>query len=70
MKTNQKEKKQRNEASQDELLKAITALEEIVMAKMPKEWEEEEKVAEKVMLESLRLTSLHRKALASPGRHP
>lgn len=46
MKTNQKEKKQRNEASQAELLKAITALEEIVMAKMPKEWEEEEEVAE------------------------
>jgi len=43
---NQKEKKQKKQISQEELLKAITALEEIVMAKMPKEWEEEEEVAE------------------------
>lgn len=43
---NQKEKNQKNQISQEELLKAIAALEEIVMAKMPKEWEEEEEVAE------------------------
>jgi IS30 family transposase len=39
---NQREKKKRNEVSQKELLAAVTALEEIVMAEMPKEWEEEE----------------------------
>ena len=42
----QKEKKKGNEVSQKELLAAITALEEIVMAEMPKEWEEEEEVAD------------------------
>jgi hypothetical protein len=35
-------KKEREQVSQEELLKAIAALEEIVTAEMPKEWEEEE----------------------------
>jgi len=39
-------KKQRDQVLQEELLKAIAALEEIVMAEMPEEWEEEEEVAE------------------------
>lgn len=43
---NQKEKKQKNQISQEELLKAIAALEEIVMAQEPEDWEEEEKVTE------------------------
>jgi hypothetical protein len=45
---NQREKKKRNEVSQKELLAAVTALEEIVMAEMPKEWEEEEVADEKL----------------------
>ena len=73
MKTNQKEKKQRNEASQDELLKAITALEEIVMAKMPKEWEEEEEVVEEklprtiVPLEEKAKDKIRKKLLKNDG---
>jgi hypothetical protein len=39
-------KKQRDQISQEELLKAIAALEEIVTAEMPKGWEEEEEVPE------------------------
>jgi len=42
-KMNQKEKKKRNEVSQKELLATITALEEIVMAEMPKDWEKKAK---------------------------
>jgi len=41
MKTNQKEKKKKNEVSQDELLAAVTALEEIIKAQMLEDWEEE-----------------------------
>ena len=39
-------KKQSDQVLQEELLKAIAALEEIVTAEMPKEWEEEEEVPE------------------------
>ena len=41
MKTNQKEKKKKNEVSQKELLEAITALEEIIKAQMLEDWEKE-----------------------------
>ena len=41
MKTNQKEKKKKNEVSQDELLAAVTALEEIIKAQMLEDWEKE-----------------------------
>jgi hypothetical protein len=44
MKKVNKVKKQRDQVSQEELLKAIAALEEMVKAEMPKEWEEEEEV--------------------------
>jgi len=72
MKTNQKEKKQRNEASQDELLKAIKALEEIVMAEMPKEWEEEQVADEKlpktiVPLEEKAKDKIRKKLLENEG---
>lgn len=47
MKTIQKEKKKRNQISQKELIAAVTALEEIVMAQEPEDWgEEKEEVAE------------------------
>jgi len=55
MKTNPKEKKetkQKNQFLEDELLKAIAGLEEIVTAEMPKEWEEEE-VADKKLPEKI-----------------
>ena len=39
-------KKQRNQVSQDELLKAIAALEEIVTAQEPEDWGDEEEVSE------------------------
>jgi len=66
---NQKGKKKRNEVSQKELLAAIAALEEIVMAEMPKEWEEEEvaegkdKIKRKLLANGKELTrsSLYRK---------
>ena len=65
----QKEKKKGNEVSQKELLKAVAALEEIVMAEMPKEWEEEEvarvkdKIKRKLLANGKELTrsSLYRK---------
>src|SRR4030042_2794421 len=41
MKTNQKEKKKKNEVSQKELLAAVTALEEIIKAQMLEDWEKE-----------------------------
>ena len=46
MKTKQKEKKERNKVSQKELLAAITALEEIVMAQEPEDWRGKKEVAE------------------------
>ena len=66
---NPKEKKQEDRISQEELLKAVAALEEIVMAEMPKEWEEEEvaevkdKIKRKLLANGKELTrsSLYRK---------
>ena len=52
-------KKQRDQISQEEFLKAIAALEEIVTAEMPKEWEEEEAAEVK--------DKIRRKLLANDG---
>jgi len=52
-------KKQRDQISQEEFLKAIAALEEIVTAEMPKEWEEEEPAKAK--------DKIKRKLLANDG---
>jgi len=52
-------KKERDQVSQEELLKAIAALEEIVTAEMPKEWEEEEAAEVK--------DKIRRKLLANGG---
>jgi len=64
MKTNQKEKKQRNEVSQKELLAAIAALEEIVAEEMPKEWEQEEEVAEEAKAKN----KIRKKLVENEGR--
>ena len=70
---NQKEKKKRNEVSQKELLAAIAALEEIVMAQEPEDWgEEEEEVTEETLtktnssLEKVK-DKIRRKLLANGG---
>ena len=54
-------KKQRDQVLQEELLKAIAALEEIVTAEMPKEWEEEEEVPEETL--PRRIVHLEEKAI-------
>ncbi len=73
MKKVQKEKKKRNEVSQKELLEAIAALEEIVMAQEPEDWdEEEEEVTEETLpktnssLEKVK-DKIRRKLLAKGG---
>ncbi len=65
-------KKQRDQVSQEELLKAIAALEEIVMAKEPEDWAEEEGVPEEklpriVLREEKVKDKILRKLLANDG---
>jgi len=43
---NQKEKKQKSQISQEELLAAVTALEEIIRAQEPENWGDEGEVTE------------------------
>ena len=64
MKTNPKEKKQEDRISQDELLKAVAALKEIVNSEMPKEWEQEEEVAEEAKAKN----KIRKKLVENEGR--
>jgi hypothetical protein len=65
MKKANKVKRPRDQVSQEELLKAIAALEEIVTVEMPKEWEEEEaaevkdKIKRKLLANDGELTRSH-----------
>ena len=72
---NQKEKKQKSQISQEELLAAVTALEEIIRAQEPENWGDEGEVTEGRLprtissLEKVR-DKIRQKLLANGGELP
>jgi hypothetical protein len=54
MKKEKKQRKQKNQVSQEELFAAIAGLKEIVMAQEPEDWKEEGEVQERTSKSSQR----------------